>query len=317
MRNAILRKVLFLTALTAILAANADAGQTYGFEFSQGLHWRVQTAVRQTTTQTLMDISDEQFEHVTLEYLIFDYDFVVQEVTGDGSAWVRFTIDRVRLENERRGQYVTFDSQENFPVAAALEGFAALPGKSYELLITPSGRVSQVRGLEQLYSAVETALEDNPAVENIVNDIKVQFSRQNLLEQTEMMLAVFPDEPAQLGHQWSREFNLSGGVPIVVRQEFMLRGIRDQAALINSQATIEPYRPRQARRSGVSDVRFEMSGTQSGRSQVDMETGRIIESHREQLLEGKLYMSLPGTDQQMEVPIRIESDFTVKMEPAD
>lgn len=317
MRNSIFSNVLFFVMLMTVLAAGAAGQEKLAFEFSEGLHWHLQSSVKQTTTQQLVDLSDEEYEHVTLEYMIFDYDFVVQEVLDDGSAWVRFTFDRIRLENERQGYYMTYDSSEDLPVPAAMESLAALQGESYELLITPAGRVEQARGLERLYADVEASLEEHPSRERMVEDVKVQFGERALREQMQMMLAIFPDEPVRLGQQWSSEFELSAGVPIVVKQQWMLRGMRGDAALINSDATIEPNKRAAARKKGVSDVRFEMSGTQSGRSEVDAETGRIIQSQKEQSLEGMLYMSMPGTDDQLEVPLRIDSEIAVKMEEAD
>ncbi len=302
-----------LFVVLAATAAVCGGAREYGYDFSESQRWSLQNYSNQTMTRMLLGMDDHEYEHVTRELMIFDYDLTVEQLENDGSAWIRCDITRIRVEDETMGYYVTYDSEEDLPVPQQFEALSMLVGQSYRLHITPVGLVEDA-DVEQMHENIEEKLQDNPDGEEIMQGLQRQFSRDRIIEQTQMMLAIYPDEPVRLGQRWQRQLNFSLVSPMVIEQEWMIRGMRNDSAIISSEATISNADAPRRRRRDVGHTEIDVTGTQTGRSEVDIETGRIIESEKQRSLEGTLYMSLPGTDERMDVPVKIESLIRVTMD---
>ncbi len=220
-----------------------------------------------------------------------DYEAVRMRLTGPMSTSYDST-----LEGDAAGQ--------NDSEMAAL--FGPLLAASIELEIEPSGRIRELRGLEQ-------ALQD--AFDNLENDqmreaFKQMFGEESLRRMVE--LQVFPDKPVAVGDTWQRDMDMKVPMLGTMRFDFdnEFRGVErhngTDCARVDVGGTIELD-------SSGADFPVPMEASMadsdvSGTMFFDLENGFLVESEMTNALDLEMSFEPGGESEEVGIRMSIETE---------
>ena len=192
------RRLFSLACFSALLLlspARAQQAREFAWNLEPGLEIRY---VHKQSIATTVHLNPDVKLHLDQQ---MHYTWKVTEVTGDGTAKIRLTIDRVVARVAQPGLTVEFDSDRpqaaeppNPRARAMFEGLRRLVGSTIEATMDRKGNVGRVEFSGEL---AELARQDGM----LGGDILRQLARSSSL--------VFPNKPIAKGNRWSREIRLN------------------------------------------------------------------------------------------------------------
>ncbi|MGK7311847.1 MAG: DUF6263 family protein [Candidatus Longimicrobiales bacterium M2_2A_002] len=237
----------------------------------------------------------------------------VLEVEPDGTADVRTTFVSHRMEADGPQGRQVYDSEDPdqatgpaMPAATA----GALIGASFDMKVTPDGRVQSVRGVEELMDRMMEPLGELPPEEASQARAMLEntFGEDEMRSMLQQSLATLPDGPVGRGDTWSGTFEMQ--LPFAtVRSEhtYVLEDVVDRegrrVALIDMTGTMssvdaDPNTPM----AGMMSI---SSSDMTGTLEFDVDRGIVLDSHIDSVMEMKV----------MDISIQVES--AVDMELVD
>lgn len=132
----------------------------------------------------------------------------VVEVAPDGDATVTVKTERVQVDVQNPMMSMKFDSEDDsIPDNPQARMFGAMAGMSYTIVVSPTGAVQSVQGLEELKEQVLEAMSTQGAP--MLGDMFDQmFSEETLSRMMQQSIQLFPDEPVGPGDTWQSSFSM-------------------------------------------------------------------------------------------------------------
>lgn len=219
--------------------------------------------------------------------------YEVLDVDENGISTIKGNYDRMKMGG--------FDSEDsstfNDPSAAMMMGMM-----KYETIMTldTRGNVLEVTGAEGMYSfgSPDSLLDDNKIMK----------------ENAQNGLGVFPDIPVKVGEKWEKTVDISYGYPCTYKNVYTLKSITNGIALIDVNSTMSPLKnvPPTIFPGGY-ELYQELSGTQTGTVEIDIEKGKILKSSYQVNIGGTATGKMAGKEMsKMPVATDLKMDYTVQ-----
>jgi hypothetical protein len=231
------------------------------------------------------------------------YTFLVDSVDEGGDYHVSVTYRSIRYQGSGLLGDVNYDSenpQEDMDLISL--AYDAMLGKSLRMTMTEDGKVSSVRGADELIQGIveNTGLGDGVfgvSVEDLLQD---RFGEEALREMMRNWMVPYPDYPVRRGDTWVRRIEMTAGFPTTAEQRWTLEGRKDGIATVGLRAEIE------ADTSMVTPagLMFSVRGRIEGTLEVDEETGWSTRGTTHLEMSGEVEAGPTSW------PISIESDVT-------
>lgn len=241
---------------------------------------------------------------------------VVDSVNADGNATLKIKTERRKMNAEfaAMGKY-EFDSKSTerdttSAVGAALTPlFERLTGSEYELVFTPRGRVTEVKGFAEM---VGDLVKDNPLAQQfgaVDNKTAVHNEQRGFI--------VLSEKPVKPGDQWEIPFDVE-----------MTKLGKIKGTVTYTYEGPDKVGDRKTARIGVaSNLSLELdidqggakvtgtlsTTTSSGTVQFDPEAGRVVSSKQSSGLSGQLSVAVGG----MNIPIDNQQENSETVELLD
>jgi hypothetical protein len=215
-----------------------------------------------------------------------DIDYDVLYINPDGSAQVRLTYGAMNVRST-----VTADGKPTPVPQAANAPLQALKGKAIEMRLSPTGQVSNVRGMEKIWKASMSDPSNTmtPAQQREFESLmKSMFGEKffaSLMEQSGMSL---PEAPVRIGGSWTHRLSLSGPMPIVANLRRTLQSRQNGALTIAENGTLSFGGSSKPTSVGDTSIQTDMSGNYIGTTILDEATGFVRSSQITQRLGGKM-----------------------------
>lgn len=244
------------------------------------------------------------------------------KVEPDGTIHGRYTYDAVRLKMDAPGMVVDYDSTNavdgavpNNPMA---QTFAALVGQSLDVVMTPEGRVTDLKGADRLMEAVVNSVQLPPGARaGLEQQMKSQFGDEALKRQFEQMTAIYPAEPVGVGDAWDVEQRINMGFPMTLKTTYTLKSLSGGKATADLKGTIRTGAAAAAADGEAPEGDAaapdpnqpapELSGTQTGTLVIDQATGWLTSGTGKQDIKGNLTVNAGG--QKLVIPMTIKTDI--------
>jgi hypothetical protein len=295
----------------------------------KGQSFPVRTSVEQHVTQEAGGAKQQMSQNMGFGYVIR-----VEGVDDQGNATVRMEYQSVRLsmKGADKRMNMEYDSDDPPEVPEAPEapeaaedadatndgqtvgrGLGAVVGQSFTMTLTPAGKVTGVAGLKAVADAVlkNTQLPAGPTGAAIKKAVAEQFSEAAIREQTENMLAFYPDRPVAVGDSWTRKTKADRGLAVITNTTYTLTGREDGLATIELKAKVSANPGAKPTDAGLAKIVYELAGTATGSMNVDEATGWARSSHLKQDLAGTMNVQILGRDP-IAVPTTMTSVLTVE-----
>lgn len=241
------------------------------------------------------------------------YTFKTAAVDPDGTIHGTFTYDAVRCKMDGPGMVIDYDSSKVAPGAAApvnpmAKTFAALVGQTLDVVMTPEGRVTELKGADRIMAAVIKAMALPEAARAAVEQqLKTQFGDEALKKTFEQITAIYPKDPVELGDTWDAEQHISMGFPMILKTTWTLKSLTGGKATIGAEGTIETGPPAAgAAAPAPGTPTLKLKGTQKGTLLLDQATGWLTSGNIAQAIEGSISVNAGG--QELVIPMTIKSD---------
>lgn len=195
------------------------------------------------------------------------YRIEVKDVDGQGEAALHVTIDDMMT---------TMDVPESWGSREQPEETIAVlaKGLSFDLRMTPDGKVTRVDGAEAVVDAIAESLQ-RPGVdrEKSKQVVEQQFSAESIKELFENLFAYVPSKPLAVGGEWQDTQFHTTGMPFKSEFTYRLTSMAEGTARIDYNASISPHHTRATIGLGLT---FDFSGGEQGSLQVAEATGWIV-----------------------------------------
>ena len=246
----------------------------------------------------------------------FTSTYDVEEVAADGTAAVRVTYDAVMVRQKAGMLDIEYNSEApSAEVPPMAQAFAALVGQSFNMDITRTGTVKEVRGADALLERMLGAmnLPEGPMRQSMENSLAEQFSSEGLKEAIEKLMGFYPEEPVGVGDSWSTEDVLTKGFPIVLKQSYTVKDRKDGMCVIGFESTMMPNRDAEPLKMGMMSITYALSGEEKGTMEVDESSGWIRTSKATFEMSGEMKSKGPGVPPEgMAIPMSVEGVTTTR-----
>jgi hypothetical protein len=227
---------------------------------------------------------------------------------------IRHTYTWTRFKQAGPMGSADYDSSQPAAVTAGAEGFAALPGQSYTLRVSPKGKVLDVDGVEEMVEAIRKKAGgvDVTAPES---PLAFLLDQKGIRETAEGLLAVYPDEPVEQGASWTEKRVTQHGLAMIAEQKWTLEKREAGVAAIASTASLKSDASAPPMDAGTAKIKIAVSGTEEGALQVEEATGLIKSSRSRQMLKGQMNVgaSAEGPFDMMSIPSVFTTVVTLEM----
>src|SRR5260221_337299 len=298
-------------AMLCCLAQSASAADAIDLRLRpvKGQVQKIQATVSQKVAQTINGTDQSLTQTIGLGYT-----FTTEDVAADGAATIKVSYDAVSFKQVSQLGNVEYDSA-NPPaqIHPTARGFAALAGQSFTMRITPTGKVIEIQGLDQMVDAILKKLDIPESPSKAVQEkaIRHEFSEEALKENMESMLAIYPERPVAPGEQWTRKASISKGLPMVMDNTFTLKGVAGDVATLDVKSKLSSNSEATPIEAGQRKLTYSLAGEQTGTMKVDRATGWMRSAEMQQKVSGEMTTDA-GSGRVAKSPMTIET--TVKLE---
>lgn len=256
------------------LRLNFKEGKTYSYKIT------TDQEIEQTIQGQKMDIK---------QVIGMNYVFDVQKVDKNGNATVKVTYKSLSLSQHGAGSNIEYNSENpgtDIPLAA--KGFHNMAGKSFNMQVTPEGQIKNVQGIDKILDELFAGKEykNNEEVTALRNSMKEQFGEKAIAQNMNNMLNIFPDESMETGESWQRTLSMSSGFPVILENNYTLKEIKGQLAIVELKSEIKPNEKAKEMEMGGAKVLYNLSGNQSGTLKINKNSGLISTAEIKQELNG-------------------------------
>jgi hypothetical protein len=213
---------------------------------------------------------------------------------------------------------VEFDSSKpSGEVPQAARGFAALAGQQFTFVLTRDGKVTEVRGVQEMLDAVVSKLDlpPGPTRDAMAKMMKEQFGETAMKEQMQNLFAFYPAQPVGVGESWTHNVRIRMGFPMVLENTYTLKSRQGGLATIAVETRLSSNPDAKPMELGTVSIGYALTGTQGGESTVDEATGWTTGAKLKQDIAGDMTMTAGGNAQK--VPLVIKSDVTLTSTKAE
>ncbi|MBN1507323.1 MAG: hypothetical protein JW955_10780 [Sedimentisphaerales bacterium] len=304
------RIVGLLAACAALVVLSGVAGAAVRLEWrlAKGKTYYQRAVMDQQITQTVMEQEQKMEQAFGIGQKL-----QVLDVDAQGNMRIQHTYLWTRVKQDNPLVQVDYDSSKSSPVPAGAEGFAALVGQSYTVMLTPQGKVLDVNGVEQVSEAVLKRLPGGAGA-LAMNPVAMYIDKERVKQMTESNMAIYPDKPVSAGDSWSREMAVMTGWRMIVQSKWTLQKEEADVATIGVASTLrcDPNGP--PMEAGGLTLKADLAGTQEGTVQVAEATGLVTGSKQRQQLKGEIKaITTPDQPPMMVMPMTVNSEITGEM----
>jgi len=274
----------------------------------EGATFAVHSVVSQNMSQELMG----QPMNIS-QNLVFDYEWKVTQVDSEGNVHLQVTYDHIAIEQTQNGQKVSYDSASDEPPPKFFTGVEAMIGKSFVMVLTPSGRLKEVQGLDALFQEVTEASGLDDVQKQAFHQALVEtFGEDAVGEQIDALFGQYPSQPLSVGSTWEADAEHKALFPLKVHTTYTVEAREGQTVSIALKSVLQSDPEQQVDEgSRIFKLSYDLSGDQQGTMKVDLTQGMPIESHITQHLKGQLTVVNVDTGETLPVPMSMDSDIAI------
>lgn len=239
----------------------------------------------------------------------------VKDVDAAGNMTLGITYEWVTMKSDNPQAPVDYDSrnpQGEVPLGAA--GMAGLVGQGFEMVISPAGKVVELRNLEQMLDRMMENSKLPPEIMPIVREaMKAQFGPESMKANIESTSAIYPDKAVKVGDIWHG----TAVIPMLgttIETDYTLKGRQGGKATIEMKGTLGGSDEPQEINLGVASLKMQLTGTQTGTTVIDEATGMARSSNTSFDMQGEMIVNNPAAGQELKIPTSIKGTVNVTTE---
>jgi hypothetical protein len=295
-------------AMSLAFCGSAGAAVRLELKLNKGKTYYERMLIEQKMTQEIM--GQQQIINMTIG-MIQKGD--VLETDSQGNMRIRYTYMGTRFKQDGPMGSVDYDSAKQTTPPAGAEGFAALIGQSYSMRISPKGKVLDVNGVKEMGEAVREKLPAGANPADTSSPLSSFLDEQSIREMTEQSMAIYPDQPVEIGASWTTKQTVKRGMPMFTESKLTLQKREGGVATIALAGTIKPDPSGPPMDVQGMKMKMDMAGTQDSTILMNEATGLVQSRKGKQDLKGQIKIGASAEGPfDMQIPMTMATTFTVE-----
>lgn len=282
------RQLLFLLLSFLLLSACASdqpkkKAITLSLNFSSGSTYIYTLSTQQTITQKMAGMNSVMKQHMQLisSYKVDDAE--------DGNKKLTINHDHFYIKSSSNGMTMEYDSKDTSRQPDELASITGFVNQPFSIIVNTRGDILKVEN--KLLPIPDSTAEN------------VRANDSSIRKMMEQSLSIYPAQPVRIGDTWQKSYSTNLGLmDMLVTSNYKLMSISDGIAHIEINASVKST---PSLNQSLQGMQMEMTGTQSGTMDIEIQTGLIRDSEFSQEVIGK--MNIPGA----EIPMHIQSDTRI------
>lgn len=300
--------VAVVCAASMALSESASGAVSLSLKLDKGKTFYERTLIEQKMTQEIM--GQQQAIGLTIG-IIQKAD--VLETDGQGNMRIRYTYTWTRLKQEGPMAAMDYDSAKQTTPPAGAEGFAALVGQSYSIRISPKGKVLGVEGVKEMAQAVRQKMPAGSNPDDAASPLSSFLDEQSIREMTEQSMAIYPEQPVEVGASWTAKQTMKRGMPMFTESKLTLQKREGGVATIALAGTIQPDPSGAPMDIQGMKMKVDMAGTQESTILMSEGTGLVQIRKGKQDLKGQIKVGASAEGPfDMQIPMTTATAFTIE-----
>ncbi len=298
-------KLITILALAALAFAPAKK-QSFQFKLEKGKSYTQSTTMKSVTKQTMQGQTMES-ENTIVGAMTFS----LKEEGKDGNVY-DIAYESLGMETAMMGQKQSFSSDTAaLPMVDPMSRvFAHLTGQAFTAKIALDGTVSNVQGMDKILE--KAAANAGSGAEMIVGQLSENFGNESLGASIEMLTAILPTEPVDIGDTWKNTTPGTSNMPVLIHNTYTFTSLDGGIATFTVSSEVEVDPENSSMEMQGMNAQYFLEGSRTGTMKVEMKTGWLTEAELTDDIFGSITIS-PNAQlpQGMTIPIEIKNVTTV------
>lgn len=258
----------------------------------KGAKYLFTTGTDQSISQEIMGNAMQIKQQTTVDYL---YDVLENNAEG---LHIKTTYQRFAIQMQSPQGNHSFDSDARNNEDGPLKNMGGIVGKSFDMYISPEGKVTKVEGMEQILNTIG-------GDESTQELLAQQFNDSAFMNMMNTSLHIYPNKEVKKGESWLKnaQASVAGIMEMNLQNTFTLTDFSDAQANLSVQSNIDLLPSSSG--SPLGEVAINLKGTQNGNIVVESKSGLITSSKMHQEISGDIGV------QGMKIPMTVVSEITL------
>lgn len=203
-----------------------------------------------------------------------DYTFDIRNGEGEQKD-IDVVYDRIFMKSSSQGNTLTMDSDD--ADTTKQNPFRGIKGAAFRMVMLPDGTIKSISGIDGMINNMVLRMsKDSVAMINLKQSLVKQFNAEGMKQTMESSLKIYPEKPVKIGDSWTVDTKIQLTMPIETKTTYTLKAVKDGIAYLNISG--ELISKGDFENMG-SSMRTDLSGTNSGNVELEMQSGLILNSH--------------------------------------
>ncbi|MFV0538717.1 MAG: DUF6263 family protein [Dysgonomonas sp.] len=303
-------RTLFFFLLISIAISGQAQKANLALNLEKGKEYRQNMTMKSAVNQDLegQKINMELSSKASMTYLVKDID--------ERGYIFDVKFDSIIMSMNTPYGVFEFSSEKNEPSNVFSAMLAAMKNKSFEITMAKTGKVIEIKNVDDLFDAAISELDLMQISEEQKEQTKAQvmkaYGADAFRGNTEMVTAIFPENPVNIWDRWVVNTKLESGMSGKITTDYELSDQTSGYYIIKGKSTIVTEDKDAYIESNGMPMKFDIKGSMESEIKVDKKTGWIIEAKTNQELSGDAYIKEnPQVPNGMKVPISMRTIATV------
>lgn len=279
-------------------------------DLQKGEKFKLKMISKQKTKQTMFGKEMESDSDMEMGYLYEVLD------SGKDHMVIKSTYDSIKFSMKSGVGDVEYDSsKKDQPKSPMTSAYSALLGSSFTMKVTPEGKVTELKGADEIISKMIESTEtlEEPMKEQMAANFKKQFGKEQLKQQMENAMKIYPAKSVGVGDTWKKQVEMMIGFPVLIESRYKLTKITDDSILLDVDSVLKENPKGEALKMGHVKAQYAITGTQKGTMQIGRKSGFITASEMDQDFKGEIKMEGgPGLPEGMSIPLEVHGKSIIK-----
>jgi len=303
-----MKKVHFFSLLALLIlitsACNGPKLLTENIHYKKGDTYTYRQNSDITSTVSVMgkNVVNEQKQGYLFENKI-------TEIKPNGDVNMVSTLKAINYEMETMGNKIKYNSEDKSQneQAESIEGiYANMIGQQFNLLLDSKGQLKEFSGSTEMFQKIEEQMKKDDLPTEGLEVMKGQFGDDAMTQMYgNSMTSLLPTTPVKIGDSWNKSMDMKI-LGLKLDMKYTLTKIANGKAFLKIDGIATPTPDSEPMKMMGMEMKYNLSGTQSGTAIVDLKTGFPTTSTVKQDFSGTMTMSggmLPG---------EMDADMTIK-----
>lgn len=185
------------------------------------------------------------------------------------------------------GRDMVFDSEKKDTTDVMSKLLNAMKKNSFIIKMSKSGQVTEVKGIDRLFSSIDAMKElEQAQKEQMKSVLAKSYGEKAFKSNLEMSMAVYPSNPVKVGGTWEFSGKIESSINAAVETIYTLKEVNDDFYIITGNSKIKTLSKDEYTSTNGMEIKYDLTGTMQSEVKLNRKTGWIVGGNVDQQISG-------------------------------